>query len=262
VPGRARTPGRHHRLGGPLPRQRPNTTTVRPTAPELWIAGDAPREHRWELPAVSRGYAQPWGWLPSPYSPLRHWPDPKTGPVRLACLIHAANVHSEPGSNPSQMSRTPVGPRDERGVHPAAGPHPKGLRKKNWSHDVLAMRVRPTTDSRITRESDSSVESSASPPMRNVCRSLRAIPTPVDLRTSGRAFPDDHSHAGFPQGFLTRRILTFVSLCLADECHQPNCQRARLAPLTSTDGIGRCRATLEQPIPAVSHRSLLARQEL
>ena len=24
-------------------------------------------------------------------------------PVRLACLIHAANVHSEPGSNPSKM---------------------------------------------------------------------------------------------------------------------------------------------------------------
>ena len=29
---------------------------------------------RWGLPAVSRGYTQPWGWLPSPYSPLRHWP--------------------------------------------------------------------------------------------------------------------------------------------------------------------------------------------
>ena len=24
-------------------------------------------------------------------------------PVRLACLIHAANVHSEPGSNPSRL---------------------------------------------------------------------------------------------------------------------------------------------------------------
>src|SRR3954452_7889848 len=24
-------------------------------------------------------------------------------PVRLACLIHAANVHSEPGSNPSKI---------------------------------------------------------------------------------------------------------------------------------------------------------------
>ena len=29
---------------------------------------------RWGLPAVSRGYTQSWGWLPSPYSPLRHWP--------------------------------------------------------------------------------------------------------------------------------------------------------------------------------------------
>src|SRR5262249_42151275 len=27
-------------------------------------------------------------------------------PVRLACLIHAANVHSEPGSNPSKESGT------------------------------------------------------------------------------------------------------------------------------------------------------------
>ena len=27
-------------------------------------------------------------------------------PVRLACLIHAANVHSEPGSNPSKVCMT------------------------------------------------------------------------------------------------------------------------------------------------------------
>ena len=31
------------------------------------------------------------------YSPFRHWAP--EGPVRLACLIHAASVHSEPGSN-------------------------------------------------------------------------------------------------------------------------------------------------------------------
>ncbi len=29
---------------------------------------------RWGLPAVSRGYPQSRGWLPSPYPPLRHWP--------------------------------------------------------------------------------------------------------------------------------------------------------------------------------------------
>lgn len=32
-------------------------------------------------------------------------------PVRLACLIHAANVHSEPGSNPPKCGRGPEGPR-------------------------------------------------------------------------------------------------------------------------------------------------------
>ena len=34
-------------------------------------------------------------------SPFRHFPRIATIIVRLACLIHAANVHSEPGSNPS-----------------------------------------------------------------------------------------------------------------------------------------------------------------
>ena len=131
MPGHARTPGRHQRLGGPLPRQLPNTTTARPTAPELWFTPDARYEHRWELPAVSRGYAQPWGWLPSPYSPLRHWSGIATKPVRLACLIHAANVHSEPGSNPSQMSQSPLGsPRITRSCLTVSDPHPKGLRKK------------------------------------------------------------------------------------------------------------------------------------
>ncbi len=138
MPGHARTPGRHQRLGGPLPRQLPNTTTARPTAPELWLKPDARSKHRWELPAVSRGYAQPWGWLPSPYSPLRHWSGIATKPVRLACLIHAANVHSEPGSNPSQMSRSPLSSSRFHGpLSPGSDPHPKGLRKKNWSQSLL-----------------------------------------------------------------------------------------------------------------------------
>ena len=35
------------------------------------------------------------------YSPFRRSPRIATFRARLACLIHAANVHSEPGSNPS-----------------------------------------------------------------------------------------------------------------------------------------------------------------
>ena len=52
---------------------------------------------------LSRGYPQPYGRLLTRYSPVRHSSAfhlamvPVT--VRLACLIHAASVHSEPGSN-------------------------------------------------------------------------------------------------------------------------------------------------------------------
>src|SRR3982751_6484940 len=40
-----------------------------------------------------------------PYCPFRHSPRPvaQVGFVRLACLIHAAIVRSEPGSNPSRV---------------------------------------------------------------------------------------------------------------------------------------------------------------
>jgi hypothetical protein len=186
VPGHARTPGRHHRLGGPLPRQQPNTTTARPTAPKLWIAPDARSEHRWELPAVSRGYAQPWGWLPSPYSPLRHWPSPKTRPVRLACLIHAANVHSEPGSNPSQMSRAPPETAPAGAVLAVSDPHPKGLRKI-----LVAQRfLRSESILALTRQ-DAPKSALTQPcrrirPARNMCRSLKAVPPPSFWRPTRR----------------------------------------------------------------------------
>ena len=42
------------------------------------------------------------GYVPMPYYPVSRSSIPRRGLVaRLACLIHAANVHSEPGSNPS-----------------------------------------------------------------------------------------------------------------------------------------------------------------
>lgn len=53
-----------------------------------------------------------------PYCPLRR--SPIAGPPRLACLIHAANVRSEPGSNPSKSfsNPTPVGTRFFSSVDP------------------------------------------------------------------------------------------------------------------------------------------------
>jgi hypothetical protein len=41
------------------------------------------------------------GYVPMYYSPFRRSPRIATFRARLACLIHTANVHSEPGSNPS-----------------------------------------------------------------------------------------------------------------------------------------------------------------
>ena len=49
------------------------------------------------LLSVSRGYSEPRGRLFTCYSPLRR--SPLAGRARLACLIHVASVHSEPGSN-------------------------------------------------------------------------------------------------------------------------------------------------------------------
>ena len=53
------------------------------------------------LPHVSMGYSPPKGRSPTCYSPVRHSHEsPKAlTPVRLACLIRAASVRSEPGSN-------------------------------------------------------------------------------------------------------------------------------------------------------------------
>ena len=50
--------------------------------------------------------SHPRGTLPTHYCPFRHYPQlciaTQLVLVRLACLIHAANVRSEPGSNPSK----------------------------------------------------------------------------------------------------------------------------------------------------------------
>ena len=47
------------------------------------------------------GYSPPKGRSPTCYSPVRHSHETPKGltPVRLACLIRAASVRSEPGSN-------------------------------------------------------------------------------------------------------------------------------------------------------------------
>ena len=85
----------HHRLGRPLPYQLASTTQSAPKAESHLWSGDIIRHYpafRLAIPVLgARNYA-----LLS-LSPLIIL----LLPARLACLIHAANVHSEPGSNPS-----------------------------------------------------------------------------------------------------------------------------------------------------------------
>jgi hypothetical protein len=99
--GRALTPARHLRLGGPLPRQLANITWAPPRAPELCS------------PEIIQYYPPSRTAIPDPrvgthaLLPLTPVP-PLLGFPRLACLIHAANVRSEPGSNPSKCIAKPL----------------------------------------------------------------------------------------------------------------------------------------------------------
>ena len=62
-------------------------------------------------------------------------------PVRLACLIHAANVHSEPGSNPSKVSlQTPSLARERK---PSTFPQERLRNFSYWSHRAVCFFRRP-----------------------------------------------------------------------------------------------------------------------
>ena len=87
------------RLGEPLPHQLSNPTRAHPCAINLWHLKHAIKMHYAVLPSVSRSYPPHKGRLLTRYSPVRHWSAPKGFTVRLECVMHAASVHPEPGSN-------------------------------------------------------------------------------------------------------------------------------------------------------------------
>jgi hypothetical protein len=118
-------------------------------------------------------------------------------PVRLACLIHAANVHSEPGSNPSKKSRTGRLRRASRTLAPQ-WPGGQGLRNlTDWSH-----REDRGPERRITPASE--------PPR---CRTGWSFAVPAadrPNRDDPRPQPP-RPPAGFPQGF-TQSLQCFCFL--------------------------------------------------
>lgn len=90
-------------------------------------------------------------------------------------------------------------------------------------------------------------------PLAGVPASRSSVPPPHEGRVPVLAgHPDMRSrwthrtrmssrcpHAGFPQGFLTRRKSHLVS-CLADECYRPNCQRIGTDPRLGTRHVAAC----------------------
>src|SRR3954471_17180216 len=97
-------------------------------------------------------------------------------PVRLACLIHAANVHSEPGSNPSKS----VEARAPEGAEPRSSPN--GSRISDWSH-----RAGPGPGHAPT----------VSPPR---CMAGAPVPTADTSQPRRPRSRRPQHHAGFPQG--------------------------------------------------------------
>ena len=87
------------RLGEPLPHQLSNPTRAHPCAINLWQQKHASSLHYAVLAFVSKRCPPHKGRLLTRYSPVRHWSDPKVVTVRLECVMHAASVHPEPGSN-------------------------------------------------------------------------------------------------------------------------------------------------------------------
>jgi len=166
------------------------------------------------------------------------------------------------------MSRSPLRSSRVNGPFPpVSDPHPKGLRK-NTGRTSLSATQSTLGSTLITtcscEHSAMKVIHQADQTSRSVCRSLRAIPPPDDLGTTqaGRN-RIDHSHAGFPQGLLTRRICSYlVSYWLTNTIDRivkdaPNSSGVALelpalphttcgvgTSLSPTDGIGRCKAAL------------------
>ena len=96
-------PATRHRLGRPLPHQQADRPQPAPSAaaePPFTIQpmlanGPSGITHRFQWLSRSEGYV---GYVLLTLSPLYSSEDFR---ARLACLIHAASVRSEPGSNPS-----------------------------------------------------------------------------------------------------------------------------------------------------------------
>ena len=104
------SPATDRRFGGPLPRQLPNRTRAHLCAINLWHGHHAVSVLHAVLASVSGRYSPHTGRLLTRYSPVRHYASVKQASprtVRLECVMHAASVYPEPGSNSLNMVYIP-----------------------------------------------------------------------------------------------------------------------------------------------------------
>ena len=104
------SPATDRRFGGPLPRQLPNRTRAHLCAINLWHGHHAMSVLHAVLASVSGRYSPHTGRLLTRYSPVRHYASVKQASprtVRLECVMHAASVYPEPGSNSLNMVYIP-----------------------------------------------------------------------------------------------------------------------------------------------------------
>ncbi len=97
-------------------------------------------------------------------------------PVRLACLIHAANVHSEPGSNPSRLVEATMNASRRRPHRHRVPPHFRVEDLLTWSQRAVSLGRSP--DSHSLPVGEPIPPSSA--PNRGTGRRRR--PTPASLK--------------------------------------------------------------------------------
>ena len=153
------------------------------------------------------------------------------------------------------MGRPPADSPASGAARPVAGPHLKGLRKM-----LVALRPPRLRGTGAGPCEPSPLRLAWGPPRFSACGSTvaRRLPSRVHDATNLLRMLAERLHLE----------VILVSLCLADECHRPNCQRAQhrsprparygsfprgdaamtpgvctsgAAPLTPTDTIGRCR---------------------
>lgn len=148
--------------------------------------------------------------------------------VRLACLIHAANVHSEPGSNPSKVIADDRGlPHRHRRVLETKG------RGKNWSLEQLQAVTRSPPSLRDPPSPDAATPAALSGPTSDRIPRQNTPWSAAKQLNETDAFAEPTFPLLSQEDVQPRGLACLINL--ADD--RPDCQRALHCPSTLSAGV-------------------------